>query len=87
MTLLLELMKKIPQYKKYNKNQEIFRLLAKKLNMIKSIKLNEKYLFRFLFALDDMKFPTLIFIKYVNYVINEHFDSKSLTTLKKSREI
>ena len=87
LTLLLELMKKIPRFRKYNNNQEIFRFLMKRLNMIKSMKLDGHYLFRLLFALDDMKFPNLIFIKSVNYIINEYFDSDTITAGSMDRQM
>ena len=81
------MLKKYPQYRKYDKTKEIFKILLKKLNMIKSIKIDGRYLFRLLFVLDDMNFPHIIIIKYSNYALNQYYDSNTIAAEKINRKI
>ena len=71
LTLLLESMKKIEGFQRYNRNIPIFQLLVRKLNSIRGLSLSNDYIFRLLFALDDLRFPPMIILKYLNYLGNE----------------
>ena len=69
LTLLLETICEFPEYRTYSRSNPFMQLLLRKMNLMKGMKIEKEFIFRFLNAMEAMKFPPLIICKYISVVL------------------